>query len=136
MKTTLDAKIDEAVERMRLLGLSKYAINDFKREQKINFSEGIGALYWVDNDNYGQFVKDFEEQYNAIVYHCIHTQTSFGDLLAMLYISDNPEEWSFDKNDIKDGYPIAYVKNITDDYCSEFGSIGITPMFGGLMRTD
>jgi hypothetical protein len=36
---------------------------------------------------------------------------------------------------LKDGYACAYVMNLDDEWCSEFGSIGIKPQFGGVVRT-
>ena len=38
-------------------------------------------------------------------------------------------------DDIKEGYACAYVKNLSDDFCSEFGSICFKKQFGGLVRT-
>ena len=39
-----------------------------------------------------------------------------------------------DRQDLSEGYPVVYVKNVTDDLCSEFGSIAIKPSIGGLRR--
>jgi len=124
----------EAIARMRMLKLHSNAINEFEKEDVINLSEHGGILYWLNEDQM-QYVKAFEEKYNSVVYHVIHNITEFGELLAFLYVSDSEEEWDYDKDDIKNGYACAYVKNIDDDMCSEFGSIGIKPQFGGLART-
>lgn len=80
-------------------------------------------------------MKAFEEKHNAVVYHAIHNYTEFGELLAFLYVSSEQDEWAYDRDDLKAGYACAYVKNLDDDCCSEFGSIGIRPQFGGLVRT-
>ena len=56
-------------------------------------------------------------------------------MYALLYVSKNEDEWEYDKDDLKAGYPLAYVKNVSDDFCSEFGSIGVRQQFGGLVRT-
>lgn len=127
-------QVAEAIERMKLLKLHENAIKEFKSQRKVNFSKGIGILYWVE-DEYEKFVREFELKHNAVVYHCIYSLTDFGEMLAMLYVSNSPEEWESDRLDIKDGIVFAYVKNISDDYCSEFGSIGIRPSIGGLIRT-
>ena len=40
---------EQALERMKLLKIHKNPINEFKNENKINYSEQ-GALYWVGNE--------------------------------------------------------------------------------------
>jgi len=124
----------EAISRMKMLKLHINAINEFEKEDVINLSEHGGILYWL-NDDQMEYVKTFEQKYNSVVYHVIHNVTEFGELLAFLYVSDSEEEWGYDRDDIKDGYACAYVLNIDDDTCSEFGSIGIKPQFGGVVRT-
>lgn len=124
----------EAIARMQMLKLHKNAIREFMEEDVVNLSEGPGILYWLD-DKQIEDVKVFEEKHNAVVYHVIHNYSEFGELLAFLYVSDDQDEWQLDREDLKDGYACAYVKNLDDEYCSEFGSIGIRPQFGGVVRT-
>ncbi len=80
-------------------------------------------------------ISEFEEKHNVTVYHVIYTNTSFGKLLNYMYVSNNQDEWELDIDDIKQGYALVYVNNLSDDNCSEFGSIGIKNVFGGLIRT-
>lgn len=124
----------EAIARMKMLKLHSNAIREFEKENKLNRSEVYGALFWLD-EKQKCYVKEFEAKHDAVVYHIIHNITEFGELLSFLYVSDSPEEWEQDKSDIKSGYALVYVKNLDDDFCSEFGSIGIKPQFGGLIRT-
>ena len=58
----------------------------------------------------------------------------FGECYTMFYVSDSPEEWDSDKAELKEGYQLVYVKNVTDDFCSEFGSIAFKQNIGGLIR--
>ena len=97
-------------------------------------SENGGFLYWL-NDEQKEIVSEFEQEYYALVYHVIHNFTEFGELLTFFYVSDDDEEWEYDRADLKEGYACAYVKNLTDDICSEFGSVCFRPQFGGLVRT-
>ncbi len=124
----------EAIERMKMLKLSNNVIKEFEKEGVINMSENGGILYWLDSDQQA-IVDEFEKENNAVVYHVIHNFTQFGELYALLYVSDDEDEWTYDREDIKIGCALAYVKNTTDDWCSEFGSIGIKPQYGGLVRT-
>lgn len=125
---------NEAIARMRMLKLHENAIREFDEEGVINLSESIGMLYWLD-EKQNEMVKQFELKHNSVVYHVIHSNTEFGELLAFLYVSEHKNEWGYDRDDIKNGIALAYVKNLDDDICSEFGSIGIKPSFGGLIRT-
>ena len=124
----------EAMERMKQLRLYPNIIKEFAKEDIVNLSEHGGMLYWLNHDQQ-KIVREFEEKYDAVVYHVIHNNTEFGELYSLLYVSEYEEEWEDDRSDLKDGCPIAYVENIDDDICSEFGSIGIRMQFGGLVRT-
>ena len=130
---TRNEKKAEALKRMRMLHLHDNVVREFEQEDKLNLSEHGGFLYWLNEDQ-KEVVAQFEEKYNAVVYHVVHDYTEFGELLSLLYVSDESEEWEYDLEDVKDGYPYAYVKNLTDDWCSEFGRIGIKSQIGGLMR--
>lgn len=127
-----EKQINEALERMSMLNLSKQCINAFKKG-KVWESEGYGALYEI-NEKEQKIVDEFETKNNAVVYHLIHNVFEFGECYTMLYVSKYKSEWQDDRNDIKDGYALVYVKNIDDDFCSEFGSVAIKSQFGGLVR--
>ncbi len=123
----------EALERMKMLKLHGNIIKEFDKEGIVNLSESGGFLYWLDSDQQA-IVDEFETEHDALVYHVIHDCTEFGELYSLLYVSKYEEEWEDDRNDLKDGYALVYVKNMDDDFCSEFGSIGVKPQFGGLVR--
>lgn len=127
-----DAQRKEALERMTMLHMSRQCINAFK-DGKVWESEGYGALYEV-NEKEQSYIDAFEKEHNATVYHMIHNMTEFGELYTMLYVSKHKSEWQSDRYDIEDGYALAYVKNIDAPECSEFGSVGIRPNIGGLVR--
>lgn len=134
MKITIEMKKQEAVARMKSLKLYPNIIREFEEKDVINLSENGGILYWL-SDEQKQYVKEFEETYNTLVYHVIRSFTEFGELLTFLYVSDEQEEWEYDREDLKGGYTCAYVKNLDEDLFSEFGSVGIRMQFGGLVRT-
>lgn len=124
----------EAIQRMKALSLMENVIQDFEKEDILYLSEGYGALFWLD-DTQKEYVAEFETEYQAVVYHVIHNNTEFGELLAFLYVSNEKDEWADDREDIKEGCPLAYVKNLDEPAFSEFGSIGVMPQYGGLVRT-
>ena len=135
MNVSIEIKKAEAINRMKALNLFKPCINAFKNRDEVQLSEMTGALYEFSEDTeLNAKIKEFEKEYDALVYHVIHTFTEFGELYNFLHVSDHEEEWEMENADIKDGYTFVYVWNKTDDYCSEFGGIAVKERFGGLVR--
>lgn len=124
----------EAIHRMKMLNLHGNVIREFEQEDRLNMSEYGGFLYWLNSDQQA-IVDEFEAEWNALVYHVIHSYTSIGEMLTLLYVSNYPEEWEYARLDLAEGYPLAYVKNLDDPYLSEIGSVGIECRIGGLIRT-
>lgn len=131
---TREDKKAEAIKRMKLLKLSANIIKEFDKENMLNESEHIGALYWL-NDDEKKIVSDFETNHNAVVYHVIHNFTEFGELYSLLFVGEYEEEWEQEVEDLKEGICFCYVFNKDAEWCSEFGSIGIRSNIGGLIRT-
>lgn len=136
MKATKEEMKQEALFRMKLLNLHPNAVNEFQNEGKLNYSEGtLGILYWA-TDEMKEIVEDFEKRTGYTVYHLIdNNNEEIGHMLTLLYISTDMEEWSYDRRDIHEGCPLAYVENMTYPDCSEFGSVGVRPTNGGVVRT-
>lgn len=134
MKTNYEEQKQEAITRLQSLKLHPNVLREFK-EGMVNQSESIGILFWVD-EKIKATIDEFEKEHNAIVYHVIFTPTQIGKLYSFFYVSNSKDEWEDDRKELKDGYPIVYVYNMDDDYCSEFGSIGFRAANGGLVRTD
>lgn len=125
----------EALKNMKALGLLKDVIKEFKEEDKLNVSEGIGALYWL-NEEEQQMVKEFEERTGDLVYHVIHSMTNFGEMYSMLIISKYKEDWDVMCQEFTGGQfrVFSYVYNKTDPMCPDMGSILVRPSIGGLRR--
>lgn len=133
MESFRDSQVEEAVARMKLLEILKTPINEFKKDGVINRSEN-GILYWLDDEE-KQMVADFEKDYGGVVYHAIKTLSNIGLMYSLLYVSKHTEEWEMDRADIQEGRAFVYVVNKDMPDCSEFGTIGIRPLFGGVLRT-
>lgn len=134
-KVLREKKKEEAIKRMNALGLFKPCIKAFDKYDELQLTEPTGGLYeFNDDEELNAKVKEFEEEYDALVYHVIHTYTQFGELFNFLYVSDYEEEWEIDNADIEDGYVVVYVWNKSDDWMSEIGSIVVRERFGGLVR--
>lgn len=122
----------EAVDRMKKIGIYDETIKQFDKQNLISESAPpLGACYWL-NDEQRARVKTFEDRYNTLVYHVIHSYTEFGELETYLFVSDNEEEWQFDREGLKQNMCFSYVQNISNPDFSEFGSIGfeLTPAAG------
>ena len=127
-------KLEEAVRRMKLLKLHHNTIEDLVKHNIINKSEQRGILYWLEGEE-EEIIREWEKETGNLAYHVIYNNTEFGRLLNVLYVSKYQDDWVLDRRDIEEGNVLAYVKNLDDDYCSEYGSIGIKPSIGGLIRT-
>lgn len=135
MNVSKEIKKAEAINRMKALDLYAPYVKSFEKKDEIFLSEMTGGVYeFSDDEELIAKIKEFEEEHSALVYHVIHTMTQFGELYNFLYVSDYEEEWAMDNADIADGYAMAYVWNKTDEWCSEFGSIGVQGKFGGIIR--
>lgn len=133
MNISIEKKKQEAIKRMQTLKIFPQTIQQFKGGQ-VSYSEPpLGANYWLD-DEQKEIVKKFEEEHNALVYFVTRSYTEFGMLDSLLYVSDYEEEWEMDREDIQDGYALAYVYNYDIPEYSEFGSIAVQNRFGGLVR--
>lgn len=134
MKVSRVDKKQEAIKRMEVLDIYSEAIRQFEKDCLINCSEPpFGANYWL-TDEQMKIVREFEEEYNALVYFGIRSYTEFGTLDSFLYVSDYEGEWKMDNRDLKDGYVYAYVYNHDCPEYSEIGLIKVQPRFGGLVR--
>ena len=124
----------EAIERMKLLELCPQIVSAFKKEEVIYKSEFFGILYWLDEDE-KKIVKDFEDKTNSVVYHIVKSYTPLGCMLSIFFVSDDEYEWQLNKECMKNGVQLCYVKNMDINEWSEFGYISFQKISGGLMRT-
>lgn len=135
----------EAIKRLEILQseymLHKNVLNEFKADETIYYSENFGGymqgiLYWLHNkDEFVKVVKEIEEKRNIYVYHCIlNHYRDDGDVLTMLYISEDEEYWENERQELKEGCPCIYEHSFSFPEFSEFGSTEITGVNGGINR--
>lgn len=124
----------EALRRMKKLNIMKRVIAEFEKEERLNVSDLYGALYWL-SDEQKTVVRRFEEESGGLVYHVIRSRSDFGEILSLLFVGKDTSEWEADFNDLERNQVFVYVENLTDPELSEYGAIGITGAYGGLIRT-
>lgn len=127
----------EAASRLRKLGVNDGVIKDFENDvlnvTVVEKGVFLGTLSHLD-DNEKEMVRKIEEEYGGLVYHCIRCESYFGRLFNMLYVSKYEDEWEYDNMRIGQSLVFAYVENLSDPICSEFGSIEVVKNNGGLIR--
>lgn len=133
MKATLEEMRAEAIRRMRYLMIHPNAILDFEECGKLNLSEENGMLFWL-NKGQKSYVREWEKESGSIVYHVIHNNMGGDEMLNLLYVSDDPETWEWDWEDIRSRMVCARVVNLTAPNFTETGTIGVTPRNGGVVR--
>ena len=122
---------DKGLEMLRLLHVHVNVINDFKRKNRINRSEGnMGLLYWISGEEQ-ELIDNFEKEKDVFVYHIIKTYTrDMGTIYDLLYITNYKEDWDIEREDIKNGYVLAY----TISPYPEIGNILVDYKNGGIVR--
>ena len=129
MMTNIENKKSEALSRMITLGLHPKVMQKFQNGVLTCFIVDLRLKSWYP-------LEHSSKEHNCLVYYAIKTHTDIGTMLALLYVSDNVEEWASDMLDIQAKTPMAYVINYDAEWCSEFGSIGVANVCGQLVRTE
>lgn len=131
---TKDQQKANAIKNLKKIGCYSPYTKAFERGT-ITMYEGFGG-YYVEDENLLKKIREIEDQYNGTVYAVIHNMTEFGELYTMLWATGYEEDAEYDVEDYGNGKfaVMSYVWNVTYDDCSEFGSVGIKPALGGLVR--
>lgn len=136
---------EEVIKRLQILERVFKVHNNVLKEYQVDgtvyYSERQnqvfdGILYWLENNSdFVDAVKEIEDKYNILVYHCILNHTEFGDWLSMLFVSDNPENWVEERNSLITGIVKTFVYDF-GNFESDFGDIEIAGKNGGLARVN
>ena len=136
MNITREAKKEEAIKRMKAYDLFNFCIQAFEKRDEVQLTEPWGGLYeFSDNEFLNKAIKEYEEKYNSLVYHVIHTHAEFGELYNLLMVSDYEDEWPMDRRDTEMGLVYVYCINVSVPEFSEHGTIQVRNVWGGLVRT-
>lgn len=145
-RTLRQRQADEAEARLRMLveaGMLQSVLADFREEGRlyvseraVYFGEAVGVLYWADQyPEVMRAVERAEQELGCVVYHVTRERTWVGELLDLFCVSEHEEEWEMDREELSQGCSLAYVVNLDDETCSEFGGIGFRAAAGGIVRT-
>ena len=137
MNTTKKERKEKAIEILNKLDIYKPYINGFQNADDVCYFEQFGGFWAWQDDDLLLKLKEIEEKYNCTVYAITHEITEIGEFYDFLIVSDYKEEWEslvqkYENNNRY--YVYAYVWNVDDDYCSEFGDVVIQSFGGGIRR--
>lgn len=131
-KATMEQMKAEAIRRIGWWKLHPNVARDFKKGV-LNMSETMGALFWLDDED-KKLVDDWARESGNLPYHVIRSFLEDMELLTILFVEPDIEEWEMNKEDSVYFTQFAYVINKTVPEFSEYGSVSIHPTFGGLIR--
>ena len=135
MNKTREEKKIKAIELMKKLDIYRPYIKGLQKEDNVCYFENYGGYWAWQEPDLMKKVIELEEQHNCLVYAITHEYTSIGEMYSFLIVTDYEEEW--DTLLEKYGnqyYGFAYVWNVDDDMCSEFGTIALSGFGGGIRR--
>lgn len=135
----------EAIRRLKKLGLHPNVWKEMEKDNLLYYSERSslgGILYWMNNvPEWADMIRKIEREHGILVYHVTHEHAPFGECLSCLYVSPYEEDWELDEEGLSNDDPEygkilhAYVINLSSPDWSEYGTIGVREVAGGLIRT-
>ena len=135
MNKTREEKKIKAIELMKKLDIYRPYIKGLQKEDNVCYFENYGGYWAWQEPDLMKKVIELEEQHNCLVYAITHEYTSIGEMYSFLIITDYEDEWDtlLEKYE-NQYYGFAYVWNVDDDMCSEFGTITLSSFGGGIRR--
>ena len=138
MKTNLkEQQTQVAIKLMETMDLYKPYIKAFKEKGIVTLYEDYAGFYIEETeqellDN----IKEFEKEHDCLVYAVTHEYTQFGECYDYLIVPKYEEEWDdiISYSNQTKHVIFAYVRNVDDEWCSEFGDITVNQFGGGLAR--
>ena len=134
MNVSLKDKKIEALERMKILGVPFGIVQRFIKDGEVYACEPPFGEFCEISSGDKKRIDDFEKVNSALVYLILRNNDfGFGKMDSYFFVSDYAEnEWRMDREDLKNGQALVYVRNYDEPMSSEFGTIGFRN--GGLRR--
>lgn len=135
MKTTKEQRKEQAVKLLNQLAVYKPYIKGFEQADNVCFFENFGGFWVYQEPEIEKKMKEIEKEYDCTVYAVTHEYIDFGECYDFLIVGNYKSEWKSLVCKVNGGFNVfAYVWNKTDDFCSEFGTVGIKSFGGGIKR--
>lgn len=135
-KVKREDKKAEAIRWMNILGVNSDVVELFEKKDIVMSCSGItGAITPLDDPHLEQQIRDFEQQWDDLVYLVVRTPSVYGWLDSLLFIDNYEDEWEMARRSLKDGYVLSWTINQDYPLCSDMGSIVVErTRSGGLIR--
>ncbi len=133
--TKQEKQKEKAVELLGQMEIYKPYIDEFKRNDSVCYFEHYAGFWvWQNEDAYKK-MKEIESIYKCKVYAITHEFAEFGELYTFLIVTAYPSEWkTLVRSKNNEHTAFAYVWNKSDEWCSEFGSVTVKSLAGGIKR--
>lgn len=90
-----EQKKNKAIQIMHKLDIYAPYIRGFREENQVCFFESFGGFWAYQEPELMAKIKEFETQYNVLVYAVTHEYTDFGECYDFLYIPDYKSDWKY-----------------------------------------
>ena len=129
------AQKEQAIKYLQQLGIYEPYIKGFEENDHVCFFEYYAGFWTYQEPELQKKMEEIESQYNCTVYAITHEYTEFGECYSLLLVTNYKSEWkTLVTTEGNTHYAFAYVWNKDDDWCSEFGTIGVRSFGGGITR--
>lgn len=128
---------EKAIECMKKLNIYTPYIRAFDKKGIVTLFERFAGFYIAEDQEAELYheIKSFEEKTGSLVYAVTHERFEFGECYSFLCISKYEEDWDYSIATGPYGaYAFAYVWNRDEEWCSEYGTIGVQSFGGGIAR--
>lgn len=132
----------EAIRRLKALGIHKPYINKFVKDNTVTLFEEY-AGYYIDKD-YGcdqsivELLQQLQQEYPDLLFYAVeHNIISGYEMYSFLFVSKYKEDWEyeFQAGRTPDKFIVsAYCYNVNEPMFSETGDILVTSFGGGIKR--
>jgi CRISPR/Cas system-associated exonuclease Cas4 (RecB family) len=125
----------KAIELMKKLDIYRPYIKGFEKNNMVCFYENFGGFWAYQEPQIQAKITELENEHEITIYAITHEYCEFGECYSFLYVNKYKEEWGFTLNSEGNIHNVfAYVWNRDYEWFSEFGTIGIQSLFGGIRR--
>lgn len=125
----------KAIELMKKLDIYKPYIEGFEKDNMVCFYENFGGFWAIQEPEIQNKMINLQYEHDITIYAITHEYCEFGECYSFLYVNKYKEEWGYtleSEGNLHNAF--AYVWNRDNDWCSEFGTIGVIGLGGGIKR--
>lgn len=125
--------MDEAAERMKMLGLAEDAISEFRNSGLPGFGMENGQYFPLSDSEKAQ-IQTLEGNEEYLVYAVVRNDSSYGKMVNYIMVSWHKCDWGLERMNLTErSFVLAYVYNCDFPGNSETGTIEVKCLPGGML---